>query len=265
MTARLLWRLVLRDVMSTLEYRATVLIWMINTVIGPLIALLVWLTASEQGVRLPYDRGQFVTYYVLLGVVSMLTSTWLGEFLSDEIRLGNLSLNLMRPVPYIAFYAANNIGEKLVKLPYLLPLVGLIALFFRADLRLPADPWAWLLFALSLPMAAAVAFLLDFVTGSLAFWVDDIRGLVRVKTLVGAFLAGQFLPLALFPRTMAGFLEVQPFRYTLAFPLEVLTGGLAPEALVRGFAWQVGYLLGLSALYRLIWRYGLRSYAASGA
>ena len=46
MTARLLWRLVLRDVLSTLEYRATVLIWMINIVIGPLIALLVWLSAS---------------------------------------------------------------------------------------------------------------------------------------------------------------------------------------------------------------------------
>jgi len=265
MTARLLWRLVLRDVLSTLEYRATVLIWMINTVIGPLIALLVSLTASDQGVRLPYDRSQFVTYYVLLGVVSMLTSSWLGNFLAEEIRLGNLSLNLMRPVPYIAFYAANNIGEKLVKLPYLLPLVGLIALFFRADLRLPADPATWLLFTLSLPMAAAVAFLLDFVIGSLAFWVNDVRGLVRVKTLVGAFLAGQFVPLALFPQGMAGFLEIQPFRYTLSFPLEVLTGSLTPTALVRGFAWQAGYLLGLSALYRLIWRYGLRAYAASGA
>jgi len=82
--------------------------------------------------------------------------------------------------------------------------------------------------------------------------------------LVGAFLAGQFVPLALFPPSMAGFLEVQPFRYTLSFPLEVLTGSLAPDALARGFAWQAGYLLGLSALYRLIWHYGLRAYAASG-
>jgi ABC-2 type transport system permease protein len=265
MTARLLWRLVLRDVLSTLEYRGMVLIWMVNTVIAPLIALLVWLTASEQGVQLPYDRSQFVTYYVLLGVVAMLTSTWLGEFLADEIRLGNLSQNLLRPVPYIAFYAANNLGEKLVKLPYLLPLVGIIALFFRDDLNLPASPMAWLLFVVSVPLAAAVAFLLDFVIGSLAFWIDDVRGLVRVKTLVGAFLAGQFVPLALFPPSMAGFLEVQPFRYTLSFPLEVLTGSLAPEALARGFAWQLGYLIGLAALYRLIWRYGLRAYGASGA
>jgi ABC-2 type transport system permease protein len=143
--------------------------------------------------------------------------------------------------------------------------VGLLALFFRADLRLPANPGTWLLFTLSLPMAAAVAFLLDFVIGSLAFWIDDVRGLVRVKMLVGAFLAGQFVPLALFPPSLAGFLEVQPFRYTLSFPLEVLTGSLTPAALARGFAWQAGYLLGLSALYRLIWRNGLRAYAASGA
>ncbi len=265
MTGRLLWRLVARDVMVTLEYRGVFLVYMINTVAGPIISLLVWLTVSEQGVRLPYDRSQFVTYYVLLSVVSMLTSTWLAEYLAEDIRLGGLSPSLLRPVPFVAHYIGNNIGEKVVKLPLLLPLVGLVALFFRADLRLPADPGAWLLFFLCLPMAAAVAFLLDFVIGSLAFWVQDVRGLIRVNALVGAFLAGQFVPLALFPPSLAGFLEAQPFRYVLSFPLEVLTGGLSSGALARGFAWQAAYCLGGYLAYRLVWRYGLRAYAATGA
>ncbi|MDQ5850637.1 MAG: ABC-2 family transporter protein [Chloroflexota bacterium] len=265
MTVRLLWRLVARNVIVTLEYRGAFFILMVNTVVGPLVSLLVWLTVSEQGVRLPYDRSQFVTYYVLLSVVSMLTATWLAEYLAEEIRLGGLSPVLLRPVPFIAHYVANNLGEKVVKLPLLLPLVGLVAVFFHADLRLPADLWSWLLFVLCLPMAAAVAFLLDFVIGSLAFWVQDVRGLIRVKGLDGAFLAGQFVPLALFPANLAGFLEAQPFRYTLSFPLEVLTGSLSTGALLRGFAWQVFYCAGLWACYRLQWRYGLRVYAATGA
>ena len=159
----------------------------------------------------------------------------------------------------------NNLGEKIVKLPLLLPLVALVALFFWADLRLPNQPRDWLLFALALPLAATVAFLLDFVIGSLAFWMQDVSGLVRLKNLVGALLAGQLVPLALFPPEAAGFLEAQPFRYTLSFPLELLTGSLAPVAIVRGFAWQVGYCVGLWAFYRLLWRYGLRSYSAAGA
>ncbi|HEU5100833.1 MAG TPA: ABC-2 family transporter protein [Roseiflexaceae bacterium] len=265
MRPRLFWRMVIMNVMSTIEYRAAFLVYMINVVATPLISLLVWLTLAEQGVALPYDRGQFVTYYVLLSVVSMLTSTWLAPFVAQAIRLGGLSVYLLWPAPYIAHFAGNNLGEKIVKLPLLLPLVALVALVFRADIRLPAEPRGWLLFALALPLAAAVAFLLDFVIGSLAFWMQDVSGLVRVKNLVGAFLAGQIVPLALFPPQLAGFLEAQPFRYTLSFPLELLTGSMTPAEIGRGFAWQAGYCVGLWACYRLLWRYGLRSYAAAGA
>ena len=263
-TLRLIRRVVAMNVMVTLEYRGAFFVYMVNTVVTPMIYLLVWLTVSEQGVRLPYDRGQFVTYYVLLSVVSMLTGTWLAIFLADEIRLGTLSPWLLRPGPFIAHYIGNNIGEKVVKLPLLLPLVGLVALVFRTDLRLPADPWAWLLFALCLPPAAAIAFLLDFVTGSLAFWMQDVKGLIRVKNLVGAFLAGQFVPLALFPPSFFPLLEALPFRYTLSFPLEVLTGSLSVEATARGLIWQTGYCLGLWGCYRILWHFGLKSYTAPG-
>ncbi len=264
MIPRLVWRYTLMNVGMTLEYRGAFLIYMINAVAGPVISLLVWLTVSEQGVRLPYDRGQFVTYYVLLSVVSMLTATWIAVFVARSIRLGELSPKLLWPAPVIAGAIGNNIGEKLIKLPLLLPLVAIVALLFWRDLHPPRDPVAWLLFALSLPLAAALAFLLDYVIGSLAFWVEDVNGLVRVKNIVGAFLAGQFVPLALFPRNLDAFLEAQPFRYTLSFPLEVLTGGLTAAATLRGFAWQIGYCLAFWACYRLLWHYGLRRYGAAG-
>ena len=265
MILRVIWRETIMSVMNTIEYRGAFLIYMINIVAGPLVSLMVWLTVAGQGVRLPYDRGQFVTYYVLLSVVSMLTSTWAGGFLAENIRMGSLSPKLLRPVSPLAGYIGNNLGEKIIKLPLLLPLSLLMAVAFHDDLRLPADPSAWLLFLVALPLAAAVAFLLDVVLCSLAFWMDDVWGLLRLKALVGAFLAGQFVPLALFPPELSGFLEAQPFRYTLSFPLEVLTGHLSPADMARGFAWQVGYCAGLWVCYRVEWHFGLRTYSATGA
>lgn len=150
-------------------------------------------------------------------------------------------------------------------LPLQLPLVALVALAFRDDLRLPADPAVWLLFAASLPMAAAVAFLLDYLIGSLAFWIQDVKGIVEAKNLVAAFLAGQIVPLELFPGGLSGFVLAQPFRYTLSFPLEVLVGGLSDAELALGFALQAGYCALLWALHRIAWRYGLRAYSAVGA
>ena len=262
---RVVRQYVAMNVMMTLEYRGAFAVLMFNTVAGPVVSLMVWLAVSDQGVRLPYDRSQLVTYFVLLSVVRMLTGTWLAPYVAEEIRLGHLSPLLLRPAPYVASYLGNNIGEKVIKLPLLLPMVAALALAFRSDLRLPADPLVWLLFGLSLPLAAALAFLLDFAVGSLAFWLEDVEGLVRLKTLVGALLAGELVPLALFPIGLAGFLEAQPFRYTLSFPLEVLSGALPGPALARGFAWQLAYCAGLWAAYRLLWRFGLRRYGATGA
>ena len=265
MSLRVLRRLVAIDVMSRLQYRGTFFIYMVSIVARCIVPLLVWLVVSEQSMGLPLDRSQLVTYYVLLGVVSMLTSSWLAEWLARHIRLGRLSPWLLRPTPYIVNFIANNLAEKVVKLPCLLPMVFAVGLAFRHDLRLPADPHAWALFLLCLPLAAAVTFLLDFLLGSLAFWIEDVNALSRVRTLVGAFLSGQIVPLALFPAGLDGFLQAQPFRYTLSFPLEVLTGSLTSGELALGFALQIGYCILFWAAYRLLWRHGLRAYSATGA
>lgn len=265
MNPRVLWRHVRMNLAMTLEYRGSFIIYMVSVVVRPVIALLVWLTVSDQGVVLPLDRQHLVTYYVLVGVVSMLTSTWGAEYLAETIRLGQLSPFLLRPSPYLLYQLGNNLGEKIVKLILLLPMVGVVALLFRDDLRLPSEPAAWTLFALSLPLAAVVAFLLDMLIGLLAFWVDDVTAISRIRTLVATFLSGQIVPLALFPPSLAGFLAIQPFRYTLSFPLEVLTGQLSTADLALGFAFQVGYCVVLAVLYRVVWRRGLRAYAAVGA
>ena len=264
MRTRLLYRWTAANVQMSIAYRAGFFLFMAHTVMAPLISLLIWLTVSEQGVALLYDRSQFVTYYTLLGPTAMLTGTWIAFYIAERIRLGGLSRDLIRPVPAIFEALGNNLGEKVIKLFLIGPLVGLMALLFWRDLRPPTDPLAWLLFLLCLPMAAFVSFMLDYSIGSLAFWVQDVMGLVRVKELLRSFLAGYFVPLALFPAELAPLLEVQPFRYTLSFPLEVLTGALDGPALARGFAWQLFYCLLLVALHKVIWRIGLRGYQASG-
>jgi ABC-2 type transport system permease protein len=262
--SRLLARMVAHNVTSTAAYRAAFFVMMITTIIQPIISLLVLLTVQAEGAQLPFDRSQLVSYYLLLGLVSMLTASWAGYYVAEGIRDGDVTDYLLRPAPYSLHYIANNLGEKVIKLPLMLPLIVLVGLLFRADLRLPSDPLIWVFFVVAVVCAATTAFLLDFVIGSLAFWITDVSGLFRLRTLVSGLLAGQFLPLAFFPPAFTGFLEAQPFRYTLSFPLELLSGSLGPDAIRRGFLWQVGYCIALWASYRLLWRYGLRSYEAVG-
>lgn len=253
------------NLLGTLEYRGMFVIWVLGDLVGALISLGVWLAVRESSVGLPMDRSQLVTYFVARGVVSTLAASWLVHLVPDNIREGDLSVKLLRPVTPLAHFLANNLGEKALRLPLLVPVTLVAGLLFRADLHFPADPYVWALFTAAVLLAMAVAFLLDLVITSLSFWLQDVWGVESAFRLAERFLDGGLIPLAFFPPWLIGIAHVQPFRYTLSFPLEILTGAVPDGGLATGFAWQIAYAVGLYLLYRVEWRFGLRAYSSVGA
>ncbi|HET7767589.1 MAG TPA: ABC-2 family transporter protein [Chloroflexota bacterium] len=253
------------NLMGELEYRAAFLIWIVEETLSSFISLAVWLAVLEHSTRLPLDRAQLFTYFIAQGIVRSCTMTWLIYLIPENIRDGHLSQKLLRPVPPMAHWIANNVGEKGLRLMFQVPLICVVGLFFRAELRLPGDLWTWALVVVAVLLAAAVAFLLDLLVTSMAFWLQDVWGLNGTVYFAERFLDGRLIPLALFPPWLIGVVEAQPFRYMLSFPLEILTGSLDAAAITRGFVWQIGWALALYALYRVQWHFGLRAYSAVGA
>jgi ABC-2 type transport system permease protein len=191
----------------------------------------------------------------------MLTSSWTSGFLADSIRLGGLSAWLVRPCSTHLNGIANNVGEKVVKLFLLVPLVVLLGIIFRGEIDLPGTAGRWLVFGVSLLMAAAMTYALDVVIGSLAFWFEDVSAVNRLRFLVSRILSGALIPLALFPAMFSGFLNAQPFRFMVSFPLEVLLGNPSGGS----YALQVGWFAVFIGAAVITWRLGLRSYQGAGA
>ena len=267
------------NLMTTLEYRGAFLIWVLTDVLAPLISLRVWLVVADAtgagssgasgtggaGGGLPLDRGQLITYFLLVSVCSTATISWLIYLLPEGIRQGTLSVQLLRPASPVASYLGNNLGEKAVRLLLLVPVVTASGVPLGLHRHLPAEPGTWVLFGLAMLLAAALSFLLDLVVCSAAFWLQDVWGLSNTVSLLERLLQGKLVPLALFPAWAQGALEAQPFRYTLSFPLEILTGSVSPAGVVRGFAWSIGYCGVVWLVSCLLWRRGLRAYSAAGA
>jgi ABC-2 type transport system permease protein len=204
------------------------------------------------------------TYLVLVSAVGVVTGSWTAQFLATAIRLGDLSAWLVRPCSTHLASLANNVAEKLVKCVLLAPLVGLLAGTVRDDLVLPSGAGRWLLFGAALLPAAGIAFCLDVLIGSLAFWFEDVAAVDRVRHLLSRTLSGALVPLALFPPELAGFLHAQPFRYIVSFPLEVLLGAVH-GGVAYGVMMQLIWFGTLLAAAVLAWRLGLRHYRGAGA
>lgn len=263
-TASVLVALLRQEIQMVAQYRGWLLAMQASVIATSLISVLVWRGALEAGARPPVTRGYLTTYLVVVGLVTMLTSSWTARFLADSIRLGTLNAWLVRPCSTHLAAVANNIAEKLAKLATLLPLVLALAVPFHGDLVLPTQPGRWLLFSWTVAMGAALIFCVDVVVGSLAFWWADVTAVDRFRQLVTSFLSGALIPLSVMPAAWGPFLAVQPFGYAVAFPIHTLLASDTAD-LRRGLALQGAWVLLALGGARFTWRRGLRRYSGAGA
>lgn len=256
------------NVSVTVAYRGDFILMQLGNLVVPLISLLVWQAVLASGAALPVDGQYLVAYFLLVAVVDMLTSSWVAFYLAESIRDGALNLWLVRPTSTHVNGISNNLGEKSIKVLFLVPFVAvaavIISLLGAGDrFSLPTAVWRWLLFGLTVIIAAAIRFALDVLIGSLAFWFEDVSGFLRAMGVIIPVLSGAVVPLALLPAGWQVIGRVQPFRYLVSYPMDVLLGGGTASG--ADFLAQLGWLAAIAGSAALVWRLGLRSYSAAGA
>ena len=79
------------------------------------------------------------------------------------------------------------------------------------------------------------------------------------------FTAGRIAPLELLPSPLQTLAAVLPFRWMIAFPVELMLGRLTPEETLVGFAAQAAWLLVSLTLIAMLWKTACRRFSAVGA
>jgi len=247
-----------------LAYRGAVAIWVLSTVIQPLVFLVVWGTVAGGGQVAGYTARQFVSYFLVAMVVDHLTFIWhMWEF-EWRMRTGAFSPLLLRPIHPIHHDICENISYKIVGLVGVLPAAVALAVVFSADLS-ATGPGEVAAFLPALLLAMALRFLVEWCLALAAFWLTKVSALNTLFFSLFSFLSGQFAPLAVLPAAVQTVALWTPFPWSLAFPVEVFLGRRSGTDLWLGYAAQLGWIaLALLGL-RLLWARAVRRYSAVGA
>lgn len=248
--------------LSLLQYRSFFFILAFGWMIPPLIYLLVWSTAAGTQTIGGLTRGGFVAYYLVLILVNQVTYAQTNWTVGDLIRYGEMNRVLLRPIPPLYDALASEFAGKVVYLVFDLPIVALLALILRPELDFRLENG--LAFIPALVLAWTLRFFWGYWLALLAFWATRADALLALQDSLIFLLAGQVAPIALLPGALQTAAKILPFRYMLAFPVEVLTGQLAAPDLLVGFAIQSAWLTVAVVLYAVLWRVGLRRYTAIG-
>jgi ABC-2 type transport system permease protein len=249
---------------SMLQYRASLAIWTIAHVLGPLVILIVWSTVSNStgGSVGDYTTREFAAYFILLMLVNHATYTWIMYEYEYRIREGFLSFALLKPVHPIHSDIADNLSSKMITFPFMILIAFGLAAIFPPTFSPPL--WAVAFAIPVLVLAFLVRFLIEWTLAQAAFWTTRVSALNQAYFVMMLFLSGQIAPLDLLPTPVQIAAAILPFRWLIAFPVELLLGRLSPSEVMTGIAAQLVWLAVSLGLSRSLWRAGVRVYSAVG-
>jgi len=250
---------------ESVTYRTQNVIWVLVGTLPTLFAIIAWLAVYGARNRVgSYTRSDIITYYLVVALAWYVIGGRINTQIARGIKDGTLAQHLLKPYVALTYYIVGEQTWKIVSFLLALPVYIALVVVFRHDLHLTPTAPRVALALLSTLCSATVFIVMEVIIGLLAFWTTNTRNLFEVYDLLLLLASGELVPLALFPAWASGLLTVLPFRYTFSFPVEIFLGKLSSSGMVTGFLWQVGWLVVLSLVARLMWTRGLRRYSATG-
>lgn len=178
-----------------------------------------------------------------------------------DVRDGDLSMRLNKPITYLGFQWSQFFGEYLVRAIISLIVGGtvvtaLIGGFSFSVAHLPVVLTSFLL-------AMIMNFCWSTLIGLTAFWTEDVSGaffvLDRLKWLLGGFL----LPVSLFPEGLQAFSQWLPFQYMIYAPARLMVQYDSGYAL-HTLSTQAFWCLPLVGAIVVIYQFGVRRVSVNG-
>lgn len=256
------WRGLVRAALQmALTYRGRMVLWVLSGFF-PLLLMAVWLTVvAESGPPAGWTRGDFLAYFAAAAVVSHVSGSHIVWEWDQDMRSGDLSSKLLLPVHPFFQYAAWDFGHRAVMAAGVLPLWILAALALPAlEYDVGAD--RLILTGTAILLAWALSAVMGLTVGLLGFWSTQTTNIWMLWWGLGSLVSGWVAPLELMPGWLQSLALVLPFRSTLGFPAELVSGRLGAAEIALGFGTGLAWTAAFGVLYAIGWRRGVRRFQA---
>lgn len=248
------------------QYRANLLMYLLYWLVSPVVYLAVWTTvARDMGSVGGLTANDFVTYYLTLLIVDVLTSDITLHLLAYRVQDGTLSGELLRPVhPILTNILVNNLAFKALTFAVMIPVWLGLCLLFSPDFS-GVTGQTLLLSVPAIVLGFGISFLLGATMTCVAFWTTRVYALNEFYYGLIVLFSGQFVPLDLMPRWIQEIAWVLPFQLMKYFPVQLVLGRMPPELVARNFVLALLWFVLALGLFLWVWRNGVKRFSAVGA
>lgn len=213
----------------------------------------------------PAALRETITYVWLQQMFFRLLLSTDGE-LNQQILSGGIAYTLCRPVDQYFYWLSRCLAMKAVgAVMRAIPMIA-VQFLLPASLRMALpDGWAGMgQFTLSLMLGALCLAAVENICAAINMKTLDNRGMSALIRLLMMFLAGNIIPLTLFPESVQALVRYQPFAQALDAPTRMYMQAQALPEWLGNLGVQLLWVFALMALGRWMWSRQLRNMTVQG-
>ena len=208
-------------------------------------------------------QQEMLTYVIIAWVARAFYFNNLDRQIAEEIRKGQIALELIRPYNYQLVKFARSFGEAAFRMIfYALPSFLIVYVFY--PFQLPSSAASAFIFFLTMLGAYLINAQISLITGFIAFFTLNTHGVIRAKRVVVDLFSGLLIPISFYPDWAREVIQYFPFQAISYLPNMIYIGKITGMAAFQVFLTQILWAIVLYALAALIWRVAVKNVVIQG-
>ncbi len=211
--------LILAGVKTSFKYRFKIITSILFNSIYLCLLYFVWRSIYNDKITISgLTFLQTYTYMCISTVLTHLFNSRTDWKMSMRVVNGSIISYYTKPLPVQRQFFFEAIGN--VCVIFLLVVMPVVLVVLR--IRHLGIYMNFVFFLLSLLLAFAINFCMEYIVGTIAFFTESLWGIIILKNTLISFFSGGLIPLRLFPETMQSLLQWLPFRCIIDVPISIL-------------------------------------------
>jgi ABC-2 type transport system permease protein len=173
------------------------------------------------------------------------------HFLAYDIKHGGIAYSLLKPMDFQLQFLLKDTGIALAYFIALFPVCVAAMFVLNTSVDLTSN---WPCFIISLTIGIFLSFTINFIFGSLCFWVENSWGISNFRHVVVGFLSGAILPLDLISIRLSRLSLYFPFAGIVYIPAGILTDQFEKQNIGVLLLIQICWVLILWVIGKLIYQ-----------
>ncbi|WP_139129194.1 ABC transporter permease [Paenibacillus nuruki] len=195
---------------------------------------------------------QMINYVFISFFIFNITKSESGNKIGDAIDKGTIVTDLIKPINYRNCLFAQDAGTNIFQLTFIF-LPSFIFFLFMYNLQFDITLVNFLMFFLSIVFAVIIAFLIKYIIGLFAFWLETSWYIPFIVGAIFDLFSGSIIPIWFYPDWLADICAYLPFRFVFFEPISIFLGRYNELQILNLLLLQLLWIVILYCIERFIW------------